>query len=239
MKNLKTILSALLLVVITTSCTFVAQNKEKVEKTFPIKSFTSVRSHIVGNVIYTQSDDVSVYAEGEKKLMDVLMITEESDGALHIFLDDKIKNISKRDLTVYISSPTIEKAKSTGVGGFKMEGVVTVDNLIIDFEGVGNFEAMYLKGNSVKAIYEGVGNLKLGGTAKLLEINSDGVGKVDAQKLKAEDVVVNANGVGGVSVYASESIVVNNNGVGNITYYGNPKEKNATSSGVGKIKAGK
>ena len=237
MKNIKTILSALLLVVIATSCTFVAQKKEKVEKSFSVKSFTSVRSHIVGNVIYTQSDDVSVYAEGDKKLMDLLVITEESDGALHIFLDAKIKNLSKRDLTVYISSPTIEKVASSGVGGFKMEGSVDVDDLIIDFEGVGNLEAMYLRANSVEATYEGVGNLKLGGTANHLEIDSDGVGLVDAEKLRAKDVVVRANGVGGVRVYASESIDAYNNGVGNITYYGDPEVKDLKNSGVGKIRA--
>ena len=237
MKNIKTILSALLLVVVATSCTLASQNREKVEKSFSIKSFTSVRSHIVGNVIYTQSDDVSVYAEGEKRLMDLLVITEESDGALHIFLDAKIKNVRKRDLTVYISSPTIEKAILSGVGGFKMEGTVDVDNLIIDFEGVGNFEAMYLKANNVEVTYEGVGNLILGGTTNYLTIDSDGVGLVNAEKLRAKNAVVRSNGVGGVRVYASESIDIYNNGVGNVSYYGDPEVKDLKNSGVGKIRA--
>ena len=237
MKNIKTVLLALLLVVVATSCTLASQNREKVEKGFSIKSFTSVRSHIVGNVIYTQSDDVSVYAEGEKRLMDLLVITEESDGALHIFLDAKIKNVRKRDLTVYISSPTIEKAILSGVGGFKMEGTVDVDNLIIDFEGVGNFEAMYLKANNVEVAYEGVGNLKLGGTTNYLTIDSDGVGLVDAEKLRAKNAVVRSNGVGGVRVYASESIDIYNNGVGNVSYYGDPEVKDLKNSGVGKIRA--
>ena len=237
MKNIKIVLSALLLVMVATSCTLVARKKEKVEKNFSIKSFTSVRSHIVGNVIYTQSDDVSVYAEGDKKLMDLLTIIEEDDGSLSIFLDAKIRNLSKKDLTVYISSPTIEKAILSGVGNFKMEGSVDVDNLVIDFEGVGNFEAMYLRANSVEADYEGVGNLKLGGTTNQLHIESDGVGLVNAEKLRAKNAVVRANGVGGVRVYASESIDVFNNGVGNITYYGDPEVKNLRSAGVGKIRA--
>ncbi len=236
MKNIKTVLLALLLVVVATSCTFVAQSKERVEKNFSIKSFTSVRSHIVGNVIYTQSDDVSVYAEGEKKLMDLLTIIEEDDGTLNIFLDAKIKNLSKKDLTVYISSPTIEKAILSGVGNFKMEGSVDADDLVIDFEGVGNFEAMYLRANSVDATYEGVGNLKLGGTTNDLKIDSDGVGLVDAEKLRAKNAVVRSNGVGGVRVYASESIDIYNNGVGNVSYYGDPEVKELKNAGVGKIR---
>lgn len=236
MKNFKTVIATLLLFVIVTSCTF-AQKREIIEKTYPIQSFTSVESDIVGNVVYTQSNKVSVRVEGDKELVDRLLVTEKN-GVLKINFDGKVNNTGKKKLTAYISSPNIEKVDMEGVGNFKMEGYIAANNLSIDFEGVGNFEAMNLECTNIKANYEGVGNLKLGGTTNYLEISSEGVGNVDTQKLEAKKAMVKAEGVGSVKCFASESIDLKNSGVGSITYYGNPTVKNLSNSAIGKIRAG-
>ena len=236
MKKLNTLLSTLLLVVITTSCTF-AQKKEFTNKTYPIQSFTSVEFDAVGNIIYTQSNNVSVRAEGDKDMVDRLRVIEKN-GELKIELDVKLRRKAKKNLTIYISSPVIENIEVDGVGNWTMKGLVKADNLVIDFEGVGNFEALELQTNSIKASCEGVGNLKLGGTTDLIEITSEGVGSINAQNLIAKHAVIRSSGVGSVKCYASESIDVTNNGVGSITYYGNPEVKNMNNSGIGKIKEG-
>ena len=92
MKNLKLLLSAFFIVAIATSCTY-AQKKELSNKTYPIESFSSVESDVVGNIIYTQSNKVSVRAEGDKKIVDNLRISERN-GELKIYHDSKfsIKN---------------------------------------------------------------------------------------------------------------------------------------------------
>ena len=237
MKNFKILFSTLLLVVITTSCTF-AQKREIIEKDYPIQSFTSVKADIVGNIIYTQSNNVNVRAEGDTEMVDNLKVTENS-GVLTLTNKHKLKNKGKKKVTVYISSPAIEEIEMDGVGNFILEGSVTAENLTIDFEGVGDFKAMQLQSNSVYASYEGVGNLKLGGTTDLLEVTSEGVGSVDTQKLEAKNAIIRAEGVGSVKCFASESIDINNKGVGSVTYYGNPTVKNSNNSGIGKIRAGK
>ena len=231
---MKTILSTMLLFVVVTSCTL-AQKREIIEKHYSIQSFTRVEADIVGNIIYTQSNNVSVHTEGDKELVDRLLITEKN-GVLKLELKRKRKIKGKKKLTVYISSPAIESINMDGVGSFNLNGVVAADNLIIDFEGVGNFEAMELQCVSIKASYEGVGNLKLGGTTDYLEITSEGVGSVNTQKLQAKNVIVRAGGVGSVKCFASDSIDLSNTGVGSITYYGKPVVKNLKNSGIGKIK---
>ena len=220
MKNFKFLLSTLLLVVLTTSCTL-AQKRTITNKTYPIHSFTMVESDIVGNVIYTQSNSVVVRAEGDEELVDNLRITEK-DGVLKVFFYDqqKTKKMNKKKLTVYLSSPSIEEIDVEGVGNWNMKGLVKADNLKIEFEGVGNFEALELQSTNIKASYEGVGS-------------------INTQKLKAKKAVVKSEGVGSVKCYASESIDLNNSGVGSITYYGNPTLKNMNNSGIGKIRAGK
>ena len=236
MKSFKIILSSLLLVVIATSSTCV-QKKVYTNKTYPVQSFSSVESEVVAKVIYTQSNEVSVRAEGDQDMIDNLTITE-SDGVLKINHIKKIRARNKKNLTIYISSPTIEAFEIEGVGNWIMEGKVKTDYLKINFEGVGNFEALDLESIGIYATYQGVGNLTLGGTTDLLEIKSEGVGSMNTQNLKAKNAVILSSGVGSIKCYSSESIDINNEGVGSITYYGNPTIKNLTNSGVGKIKAG-
>ena len=237
MKYLKVLLSTLMLCVIVTSCTY-AQKQTFTNKTYPIQSFTSVESNVVGNIIYTQSNKVSVRAEGDKELVDKLRITEKN-GDLKIEHEEKIKSKKKQKLSIYISSPTINEVDTEGVGNWVMKGNVKADNLVIEFDGVGNFEALDLQSNNIKVDYEGVGNLTLGGTTDFLQIKSEGVGSVKTQDLIAKNAIIKSSGVGSVKCYASESVDLTNTGVGSITYYGNPTTKNMNNSGVGKIKAGK
>lgn len=237
MKNLKLFLSALYVIVITTSCTF-AQNKVLTTKTFPLQSFTSVESDIVGNIIYTQSSKVSIQAEGDKELIDNLRVNEKN-GVLKVTHVLKINIKNKKKLTLYISSPTIVSIDSDGVGNWVIKGKVKADNLKIEFDGVGNFEAFDLESNKIKVDYEGVGNLSLGGSANFLVIESEGVGSVNAENMRAKNAIIKSSGVGSVKCYASESIDLTNSGVGSITYYGNPTVKNMKNTGVGKIKAGR
>ena len=237
MKNLKVLLSALFLIAITTSCTF-AQNKVLTTKTFPLQSFTSVESDIVGSIIYTQSSKVSIQAEGDKELIDNLRVNEKN-GVLKVTHVLKINIKNKKKLTLYISSPTIVSIDSDGVGNWVMKGKVKADNLKIEFDGVGNFEAFDLESNKIKVDYEGVGNLSLGGSANFLVIESEGVGSVNAENMRAKNAIIKSSGVGSVKCYASESIDLTNSGVGSITYYGNPTVKNMKNTGVGKIKAGR
>lgn len=239
MKNFKTILFVtLLLLVGVTSCTF-ASKREITEEDYPtIESFTSVKSDIVANIEYTQSDIVKVRVKGDKKLVENLIVSE-TDGVLNLYSIKKLSTKGQKRMSVYISSPTLEKIDMSGVGNFVLNGFVEAETLTINFEGVGNFEGMDLKSNTIKATYKGVGNLKLGGKTDLLELRSQGVGSVDSKGLKAKDAVVRAEGVGSVKCYASESIDLTNSGVGSITYFGNPVVDNLTNSGVGKIIPGK
>ena len=95
MKLLKILFSTLLVVLIATSFTY-AQKQIFTNKTYPIQSFTSVESHVVGNITYTQSNKVSVRAEGDKELVDKLIIYEKK-GVLKIEYNDKVNTKKKQE----------------------------------------------------------------------------------------------------------------------------------------------
>ena len=220
-----------------TSCTL-SGKRDIVEEELPaIESFHAVKSDVVANIEYTQSDIVSIRVKGDKKLVENVVVSE-TDGVLNLSSIKTLNTKGRRRMTVYISSPTLEKIDVDGVGNFTLNGFMEAETLTINYRGVGNFEGMDLKCGAIKASYRGVGNMMLAGTTDLFEVNSAGVGNVEAKELKAKDVIVKANGVGKVECYASENIDLSNTGVGSITYYGKPVVDNLTNSGVGKIVPG-
>lgn len=235
MNKIKALLLLLVTIATATSCTYAQKQQLATNKTFPIQSFTSVEVNIVGNVIYNQSNNTSVRAEGNEELVNRLLV-KEKNGKLEIDLQEKLNKKKKKKLTVYISSPTIEMIEMDGVGNFEMEGNVKTPNLEIDFEGVGNFKAMALESKAIEVEYEGVGNITLGGTTDFLDLTFTGVGSAKTQDLKAKKAIIKSDGVGNVKCYASESIDVENNSVGSVSYYGNPKIKNITNNALGKVR---
>lgn len=236
MNKIKALLLLLVTCVTTTSCTYAQKQQEATNKTFPIGSFTSVDLDIVGNVIYNQSNNTSVRAQGDKVLVDKLIIKAEN-GKLKIDFSEKVRTKGKKELTVHVSSPSIEMIDVDGVGNFEMEGTVEADNFKIHFDGVGNFKALALQCKTIKIDAEGVGNITLGGVTDFIDLDAEGVGSVKTEQLKAKTAVVKSSGVGSVKCYASESIDISNSGVGSVSYYGNPKTKNINNSGIGKIRA--
>ena len=112
MKNLKVLLltSLFMLIGITTAST---NNVEIVSKDYPVKSFSSVKANTVVDIVYTQSDVVSVRADGEKELMEHLMIKVD-DGVLTIECDRELNCKSDVPLVIFISSPTLKSGETYG-----------------------------------------------------------------------------------------------------------------------------
>lgn len=237
MKTLKLLFLSTLLVIITTSasCGSCASSKNnKTNKTFTVQNFTSIQANIVGHIIFTQSNKASLKVEGSQAMIDQLKI-KEKNGLLTL---SNQKNLQKTrgSLTLYISAPTIEKIKNTGVGQFTMQGTINGNSLEIVTKGVGDFEATQLQYKKIKATTEGVGNIVLEGAAELIELQAKGVGNIDAKKLESKNVIAKQQGVGNIVCYASESIDAHTAGMGNIIYYGDPKVEDFVANGKGKIK---
>lgn len=219
---------------ITTAST---KNVEIVSKNYPIKSFSSIKANTVVDIVYTQSDVVSVRADGAKELMDHLLIKVD-DGVLTIENDDELNSKSDVPLVIIISSPTLKSIESYGKGDLCLKGEVKTNHLDIKSAGIGRVHALNLQCKKVCVKYEGIGNLKLGGKTKQIEIFSDGFGNVDSKNLVAKNAIVKSTKIGKVKCFASESLSLTNDGIGEITYHGNPTFKNLQNKGMGEINKG-
>ncbi|MCE5179782.1 MAG: DUF2807 domain-containing protein [Porphyromonadaceae bacterium] len=229
-------LITMLLAVTSSSC---AQSRRATDQ-FDVSDFTAIESSVVANIQIRQSPRTSVTAEGSEEFLNALDVRMEN-GKLILKMEESFrKRFGKRsqNLVISITTPTLTRIDSEGVGNIVIDGTFTSPELIVQSEGVGNITAENLRCQKVIINSEGVGNLTLGGTADSVEISSEGVGNVDADGLKAKRAVVSSEGVGNVSCHASEYLKVRSEGIGNVRYLGNPAEKDLSKDGIGKIKAG-
>ena len=225
--------------IIVTSCALNAQQRVT-SKTFNVSTFEAIESNSVANIHFFQGPSTSLRAEGYKDLIDRLNVNVKNGKLIiempkNTFKDNNLKN---KKLDIYISSPTLNLIEMEGVGNFLFEKAFHSPKLEIVSDGVGNLKADNLNCEQIFIRSHGVGNIELAGKANDMIISSDGVGNIKAEKLVAQHVNVNSSGVGNVAFNCSESMDVELSGVGNAIYYGNPKVKNMSKDGVGKIKPG-
>lgn len=236
MKNLKTILLTLLITAFSVSNAS-AKTVESFIKDYKIKSFSSIDANTIADIVYTQSDNFIVKAQGAEEMIENLKVSVNK-GVLTIENDKEFNNKTDEPLTLFISSPSIESIENHGMGDCKLQGKVKADILIIKSEGIGSFEALDLQCKKVCVKYGAIGNLKLGGTTDLVEIRSDGVGNIDCKDLIAKTAMVKSTKIGKVNCFASESVGLFNDGIGEITYHGSPTFKNLQNNGMGEINEG-
>ena len=213
---------------------------KRITRNYNVRDFVKIESETAADIRFTQSPDFSVRAEGNQDAIDELQVTVKN-GTLVLknsksFL--KTRKSKRSKVTLFISSPDLQKINSDGVGNITLQGEVSVNGLVIDSDGVGNISAENLICKRLSVDSDGVGNITLKGQAQLIEVRSDGVGNVNLQEMRANNVRVNSDGVGNLRVFASESVDIHADGIGNVTYYGNPAQKHIHKDGIGRVKAG-
>ena len=229
-----------LIAVLFTACISAGAQSRQAADEFEVSEFTAIESTVFANIEIRQSSTTSVTAEGSEELLNLLDVRMDHDK-LVLTMDDRHNKRNKgrtERLLISISTPTLTRLDFDGVGNIEIKGSFSTPELTIDSEGVGNLTADRLDVGSIYISSEGVGNTNLGGKADKIEIKSEGVGNVNTSDLTARDAIVTSQGVGNVSCYASEYLKVRSEGIGNVKYYGNPKDKELSKEGLGKIKAG-
>lgn len=209
-------------------------------RNFNVPAFNAIESNTVGNIVFSQSANTSVVAEGDKEMIDALNVSVKNNVLVINLRENFFKRIRRRNrkLDFRISSPNLQRIESDGVGNITLRGKVRTPGLEISSNGVGNLTADNLECDRLTIDSDGVGNVTVAGRSNYLTINSDGVGNVKAEKLFTKYADVTSDGVGNVNFHASESMDVSSDGIGNVTYYGNPKTKNIRKDGIGKLRPG-
>ncbi len=239
--SIKLFVTFISMLILLNSCILEAQNnitpsKNYINKSYTLEPFERIECDFVGNIIYTQSNNVNVEIYGPDNIVPLVEMRVDNNTLYISVKDQKRIRLRRTNLELSISTPTIRFIKARGVGDVKLDGQISTSQLEILSEGVGNISTKSLNCEDLKVVSKGVGNVELTGKTTNASYSLYGVGDIRAYNFKSESVECLLTGVGNINCYASESISVNSKGVGSIKYKGNPHDKNISKSGVGSVK---
>ena len=129
-----------------------------------------------------------------------LIKSEVRNGVLYIFLKDG--NYDNVSVTANISVEHLDDLTTVGVNEVSLNNLEQTDRLELNIEGVGN--------------------IKMNGTARELVVNSSGSSNLEAFDLLSQDCEIHLTGVGNVQISVSNKLTGDLSGVGNILYKGTP-----------------
>jgi hypothetical protein len=159
----------------------------------------------------------------------------------------------KHKLRVDLTVPNLAEFVSQGVGGTDVSGF-SGERLRLSLDGAGavNLNGRYRNidarlggaggltidaadAERVELELGGAGHIAIKGQARALRARMGGVGSLDAQELRADTVDLDLTGLGSASVFARTTANISLSGLGSAKVYGKPANRNATTSGLGKV----
>jgi len=206
-----------------------AAQDEQIQETRSVESFTEIELSIPGTVHLRQGTPRSVAVEGQKKVLDRLVIvvdgetleirSEESGMAwLDWFSDDELEG----NVNVYVTAPTVTTLSIAGTGDIVGETPIEGASLELQNAGVGNFD-LNLDVDHVAVEVAGTGHTQLRGTAPTFSANIAGTGNVQATDLRVDSADVSIAGTGEVRLHVRDHLSSKIMGTGDVRYRGSPQ----------------
>ena len=98
-----------------------------------------IESSVIADIHIKQSSTVSVTAEGSERLLNILDVRMDNDKLILTMEERHLKKNKGRSdkLSIYISTPTLTRIDSDGVGNIEIEDTFSTPELTVDSEGVG------------------------------------------------------------------------------------------------------
>ena len=195
-----------------------------VEEVRAIEPFKKIHLHDNVNLYITYSNEYSLKVKAGKNLQS-LVETKVKNKILKIENKNKCNWVRsfKKDIDVYISTPTLDKLNFYGSGDVKFLNEFVTNNLLIDlWESSGDVE-VYIDAKLIELkINVGTGTIKCMGEADELVAFMGSVGFVDASATTADKVLAVNKNSGYIKVNAQQLLTAEITGNGNIEYNGDP-----------------
>ena len=172
----------------------------KVSEVRKVDAFSSMEITSVGTIHFTQSDTYSFKIEGKEKYVKNTETTVKDGRLLIGFKDKKNKRMrnQKDGVVIWISAPDLKKVEFTGVGEFKCEKPLKLDEVSFEVKGVGEVYVSDLTCNELKVALRGVGSADIHVACDYLSAKMSGVGDVTLSGT-AGHADISKGGIGGVN----------------------------------------
>jgi hypothetical protein len=181
----------------------------------------------------TESRKLDAFDEIELAGTGRLEVTVGEPTPLTITGDDNIVPLIQT--TVRGGRLTIQPSQSINATTDLVFRVVTADLKLLECSGAASAIVTGIDNESLKAIMNGAGSLKLSGQTGRFELSVAGAATANASDLAARDVVADISGASSADVHAIETLKATANGASSIRYTGDPKIEQSIS-GVGSVR---
>lgn len=230
--KIKSILSLLLLMGIIASCNVGINNYTE---TIEIEGVKRLKLSGVFNVNISQYDQESLEISGSEDLIKKLKVKQTGD-LLELTLREKDQGgfLKNNSVQVNLVVADLTELKFEGAGNIRTSEILTLENLRISGNGVGNIQ-LEIAAESVDSRLNFVGNMELKGETDEFKLVNEGIGNVDASQFTAQKVNLVSSGIGAVSVHCEDELSIRVDGIGSVSYTGNPTVISEKISGLGKI----
>jgi len=147
------------------SCKFVGNCQIKgkgpiVEKKINVSNFHSIKSNGDFDVVLKQGENFEVVVKSHENIIE-LLDTQVVDGVWNIKLNENV--YFDKDITIYITMPTIKMVKINGSGDFKAGVFNNLNDLELVINGSGNIIFDSIIAQNLSSEINGSGNIQLSG----------------------------------------------------------------------------
>lgn len=212
------------------------------KKSVDFRTITSEIEHIIlkndVDLVITQDSVASVRVEGGENVLPFVRVRQKGN-TLEIKDDNKCNFLRsyKKDITVYLSLPTLKSIDYTGHGKITSTHVLQLDTFFFETRnGTGSIRLL-LDAKKVSVLqHTGPSDITLVGKANEVFLFSSGGGWFFCKDFVGKQVHINQDGTGDIITNATETLLIELTSIGNIDYYGNPIVTISTNSGRGKLR---
>ncbi|MBX7043118.1 MAG: DUF2807 domain-containing protein [Ignavibacteria bacterium] len=204
------------------------------KRTYNVGSFDKIELNGIFNTVLSQGTEEKVVIETDENLQQYLKPVV-SGGTLLIETNEDVNIRNTTKMEVHVTLRNLSTISNNGVGNISSQGKLSLGDLKIESNGVGNIKLDMDAGKLVLEMAS-VGNIKLEGSADQGDFLISGVGNVKAEDMAIKTLKIKSSGVGNASVYVTGLIYPEIEGAGNIRCKGNPTVKDLKQNGIGTFK---
>ncbi len=180
-------------------------------ETYPLKPSDHYLISVPGHIEVQQAAETSIAISADSNLLKLFKIQQES-GMTLVTVQGRFTQASP--IQVKLGTPSLTHLELSG----NSHGILKE-----------------IKGDSLKVILSGTGDILLTGAVKTLELSLAGAGEIDARGMSAKTARVKLSGAGNISLTAGQAVEADLSGAGNIDVYGNPKNRTENIRGAGAV----
>jgi hypothetical protein len=193
------------------------------------KAFKQIEVSGAANVLYTQSDTLSLKVVADDKEINNIYTTYENET-----LVIKAKGSFTHSYKIYVSGNNLKQITSSGASKFSSTNIINTDSLSIDVSGASDV-VLKINTKATDVMLSGASGVNLEGNTQTLYSTVSGASALKAYKLNASTTNITASGASSAKVFANDKINANATGSSTIKFKGEPKEVSAEASSSSSI----